>query len=320
MAEVDIVVAGGGLAGLTAGMFAARCGHSTVVLAGVVPGGPLLSISRIDDFPGFPGGVAGYELCPLVQEQAMTAGAELRLTELERLEWTDDGWRVGTADGDITAGAVIFAAGSAPRVLGVPGEERLTGRGISHCASCDGPIDRGRVVGVVGGGDAAVQEALELAGHAQEVILFHRGPQLSAQDAHQRALQASGRIRVQYATAVEEVLGDAVVAGVRSRDLATGETKDVELAALFVYIGTVPRTDILRQHLRLDPEGRVPTDGSMRTQLRGLLAAGDVRSESSAQAVAAAGDGATAAIAAHRYLRDGAWRADAPATVGSQQV
>lgn len=308
MAEYEVAVAGGGLAGLTAALFAARCGRSTVVLSSV-PGGPLLSVTRIEDFPGFPDGVAGYELVPLVQDQALAAGAVFEMAELEGLEPADGGWSLATEAGELRAGAVIVATGSTPRELGVPGEERLTGHGISHCASCDGPLYRDRVVGIVGGGDSALQEALELAEHVREVFVFHRGTAFSAQETYRQRVLESSRITIRYQTVVEEILGEEAVAGVRAQDLATGGIADVELAGLFVYIGTVPRTELLRDLLPLDDHGRVPTDGWMRTELPGLLAAGDVRSESAAQAVAAAGDGATAALAAHSYLAGGSWRA-----------
>lgn len=308
MTDFEIAVAGGGLAGLTAALFAARCGRSTVALTGGPSGGPLLSIERIEDFPGFPEGIPGYELLPLVQEQAAGAGTEFQMTEVESLEAAGDGWSLTTGRGELRAGAVIVATGSRTRELGVPGEERLTGRGISHCASCDGPLYRDRVVAVVGGGDSALQEALALAAHAQEVIVFHRGPAFSAQQTYRQRALESPRISVRYRTIVEEILGEQAVTGLRTRDLATGEVAHVEVAGLFVYIGAVPLTGFLPDRLQLDDRGRVPTDSWMRTELPGLLAAGDVRSESAAQAVAAAGDGATAALAAHRYLTDRSWR------------
>ena len=174
MDDYDLVIVGGGLAALTAGLFAARYGHSTLVLVAGVPGGHLASIEKIEDFPGFPEGVAGYDLGPLVQEQAAQQGAEFQLAEVQRLEAHDHDWLVVTDDGGYWARAVVVAAGSRPRELGIPGEGRLRGKGVSHCASCDGPLFRDRVVGVVGGGDSALQEALTLADHAAQVLLFHR--------------------------------------------------------------------------------------------------------------------------------------------------
>lgn len=302
--DAEILVAGDGLAGLTAALFAARHGRRTVLLGGGLPGGPLISVTRIDDFPGFPQGVPGYDLGPIVQEQALAAGADLCAGELAGLERAGDGaWLARTAEGGtLRVGAVIVATGSAPRALGVPGEERLAGHGLSHCASCDGPLHRGATVGVVGGGDAGLQEALELAGHAREVVVVERGPALTGQAAYRRAVAGSPGIRVLTRTTVEEVLGGERVEGVMLRDGASGKTYELALSGLFVYVGTAPRTGFLAGLLQLAADGRVPTDDRLRCALPGLFAAGDVRSGSVAQAVAAAGDGAAAAIAAHRYL------------------
>src|SRR5581483_9263685 len=177
--DYEVLVAGSGVAGLTAGLFAARHGRSTVVL-GSQPGGALLSITRIDDFPGFPEGVAGYDLGPILQEQALAAGAEFSMSELDGLRQVGGGWEALRAEGPVTARTVILATGTEPRALGLPGEERFAGRGISHCASCDGPLHRQNVVGVVGGGDSALLEALELAQFAEGVVVLHRGSELRA--------------------------------------------------------------------------------------------------------------------------------------------
>jgi thioredoxin reductase (NADPH) len=303
----EIVVVGAGLAGLTAGLFAARQGRSTLVLESTAPGGHLLNVHRIEDYPGFPEGVAGYELCPLVQEQAATYGAEFRLAEVERLEADDAGWRLAASDGVLRARAVIVASGSEPRALGVPGEARLLGRGVSHCASCDGPLYRGRTVAVVGGGDSALQEALTLTEYAARVLVLLRGPTLSAQHTYQQRALDHPAVEVRYGTTVQEIFGAQAISGIRVRDAATGAESQLELAGVFVYVGLAPRTAFL-QHLDvLDQDGRVPTDARMRTPLPGLFAAGDVRADSAAQAITAAGDGATAALAANRYLADGAW-------------
>jgi thioredoxin reductase (NADPH) len=199
------------------------------------------------------------------------------------------------------AGTVIIAAGSVPRSLGIPGEERLQGRGVSHCASCDGPFFKGQEVGVVGGGDAALDEALVLAEHAARVTIFHRGPTLRAQ--HALVERASGKISIAFNTVVEEILGDETVTGVRLRDITSGATRSQALKALFVQVGAEPNTAFLRGVLALDPIGHVETDAMMRTSVPGIFAAGDIRKSSVAQLAAVAGDGATAALAAFRYLR-----------------
>lgn len=307
MPDYDIVVVGGGLAALTAGLFAARCGRSTLVLEPAMPGGHLTTIQRIEDFPGFPDGVSGYELGPNTQMQAMNSGAEFAMAEVESLAPDGDGWRVATTDGEHRARAVIVAAGSRARALGVPGEDRFQGLGISHCASCDGPLHRDNTVGVVGGGDSAISEALTLAEYVGKVVVFHRGEAFSAQATYLDRARASRAIELRTGCVVEEIVGDGVVAGVRVRDAARGTVEQVDLTCLFIYVGLEPNTAFLGGQVPLDEAGRIVTDIWMRTGRRGLLAAGDVRANSASQAITAAGDGATAAIAAHRYLTDNSW-------------
>jgi thioredoxin reductase (NADPH) len=302
----DVVVAGGGIAGLTAGTTSARLGSSTLVLTGGVPGGLLLSIDRIDGMPGYPAGVPGYELCPLVQEQASESGAEFSMAELTGLERAGARWRVSTGGGELDAGSVIVATGARMRELGVPGSERLHGHGVSHCASCDAPLLRDRVVAVVGGGDSALQEALTLAETVSAVIVLQRAASLTAQEAYTRAVLEHPQIEVRYEIVVEEVLGDERVSGVRTRDLATGAIGDVELDAVFPYVGLEPTAGFLDGHVELDA-GAIPTDALLRTTLPGVFAAGAVRRGHAGRAAAAAGDGATAALAAHRYLEGGRW-------------
>ena len=300
--EVDIAVAGGGLAGLTAGMFAARLGHSATILTGLAPGGLLLSIEQIEGMPGFPEGVPGYELCPMAQESAEEAGAAFLMAEAEGLERDGDRWIVHSADGDVRARSVVLATGSRLRTLGVPGEQELTGSGVSHCASCDAPLLRDKVAVVVGGGDSGLQEALTLAGSLSQVIVLERGDAPSAQETYQRRVREHPAIEVRPNTEVTEILGDGRVTGVRTAD---GE---IACDAVFVYVGLDANTGFLAGGLALDDDGRVPTDSLLRTALPGVLAAGSLRSDTLFQAASAAGDGAAAAKAAHRYLSDGVWR------------
>jgi thioredoxin reductase (NADPH) len=306
--DYDVVVAGGGIAGLTAGLTAARLGRSALVLTGGAPGGLLLSIDSIEGIPGFPDGVAGYELCPGAQEQAADAGAEFRMALLEGLEQDDDGgWRVQASDGEVSAATVVLAMGGRLQELGAPGEERLQGRGISHCASCDAPMLREKVVAVAGGGDSGAQEALTLAESVSEVILLERGESLAAQESFRRRVTEHERITVVVNTVVEEVLGDDAVSAVRVRELASGEERQLDVSALFCYVGLAPNSEPVASLLALDAAGHVPTDSSCRTQLPGVLAAGWLRSAPTGRAAAAAGEGASAAVAADRYLSDGAW-------------
>jgi thioredoxin reductase (NADPH) len=294
-------VIGGGLAGLTAGLFAARLGLSTLVLEPQVPGGHLVNVERVDAFPGFLEGVAGYDLGPTVQEQAMNAGAEFRLTGVERLGPVGGEWVATTGDGDeVGARAAIVATGCHPRPLGVPGEERFLGRGISHCATCDGPLFRGKTVGVVGAGDSGLQEALTLAAHVGRVFVFERLGEPPAQAALRSQAASAASIELRLGAEVVAVLGDGALAGVRLRGPAGDE--DVELAGLFVYAGLDPATAFLRDVLDLDPGGHVPVDATLATARPGLFAAGDLRQGAPGYAVSAAGDGALAARSAYRYL------------------
>jgi thioredoxin reductase (NADPH) len=311
--EFEVVVAGGGISGLTAGLHAARTGRSTRVLGGRAPGGLLLSIEQIEGLPGFPEGVAGYELCPMLQEHAADTGADVRMTELEAIEQAGDAWQLTTSDGPVQAKAVIVATGARLKTLGVDGEERFQGRGVSHCASCDAPLMRDRVVGVVGGGDSALQEALTLAESVGEVIVVHRGDELDAQATYRQRALDHPKISVRYSTVVEEILGEDAVTGVRTRDDATGETGEVELGGIFIYVGLQPNTELLADHLALDDDARVPTDATMRTELPGVFAAGILRRGAVGQAAISAGDGAAAARAADRYLNGETWEQGAPA-------
>jgi thioredoxin reductase (NADPH) len=303
--DFEVVVVGGGLAGGTAALFSARHGRPTLCLESAIGGGQLLSISRIEDYPGFADGVAGFELCPGLQAQAMDAGAEYRTAEVEALAPRDDAWVLTTEAGDLVAGAVIVATGSAPRKLDVPGEDRLAGHGVSRCASCDGPLYREQTVVVIGAGDSALQEALTLADAVGEVIVLHRGDALTAQAAYREPALAHPKISVRYGTVVEEVLGDDAVSGVRTRDVASGDTQDVELGGLFIYVGLEPNSEYLRDLVELEGDRRIPTDAVMQTKLAGVFAAGIVRRGSLGQAAISAGEGAAAAKAAHRYLDDG---------------
>lgn len=304
MANYDVVIIGSGLAGLTAGLFAARHGLSTLVMESNIPGGHLISIEKIEDFPGFPDGVAGYDLCPNLQRQAADQGVEFERAEAQKLAAQNRFWSVATADGQHLAKAVIVATGSSLKDLDVPGEATLTGRGVSHCASCDGPLYNGQTVGVVGGGDSALQEALALAQYAERVLVFHEGGEFSAQRTYQQRVLSEGKIAPRYRTVIEEIIGEDVVSGVRVRDLASGERAQVDLAGLFVYVGMKPNTELLRGIVLLSDTGHVLTDVCMRMDRPGLYAAGDIRQDSAAQAITSAGDGATAAVAAYRYIKE----------------
>jgi thioredoxin reductase (NADPH) len=299
----DVLVAGSGIAGLSAALFAARHGWSTIVLESV-PGGQLMNANLVEDFPGFAEGVAGYDLCANLQNQAMSAGAVFELRDLGRLGTGSDGWAATTTDGrTITAKTVIVATGTEPRILDVPGEERLAMHGISHCASCDGPLHSGGHVAVIGGGDSALLEALELTQFAAQVFVVDREASFRAQAIHRDRVAANAKIRVLADTVVVEVIGQEGISGLRLRAVSTGAESTIDIGGLFVYVGSIARPQFLKELSVTDEHGHVVTDAAMRTALPGLFAAGAIRSSFSGQAITAAGDGAAAAVAAHQYLR-----------------
>ena len=301
------MIAGGGMAGLTATLTAARLGRRTLALTGDVLGGLLISIETVEGFPGFADGIAGYDLCPMIQEQASAAGAEFAAGSVQAIAPRDGGWRIVGSEGELQARAVVIATGAALKELELPGAERLRGKGVSHCATCDAPLLRNRTVAVVGGGDSALQEALTLARFAERVIILQRGAHLTAQAILRDRVAAQRNIEIRLDTVVEDVVGDDRVSALRIRNATANSATDLEAEGLFVYIGLKPATTFLRGALTLDPTGRIPVDDRMRSERRGLLAAGIVRAASAGRAVASAGDGAAAAIAADRYLSDGEW-------------
>ena len=306
--EFDLVVAGSGIAGLSAALTGARLGLRTLCLTGDVLGGQLLSINKIDGYPGFPDGVAGYDLCPMTQEQAVAAGAEIASTALSGLAPQDGRWVLATGAGDVTSRGVVLATGADLRKLGVPGENRLMGKGVSHCASCDAPLLRGKNVVVIGGGDSACQEALTLAESCAGVTMLHRGAELSAQRAYRDLVTQLPNIAIRFNHVAEEIIGEGGVTGVRVRDAEANSTTEIEAAGVFIFVGLEPATAYLNGAVKLAGDGRIPTDAAMRTALRGVAASGAVRAGWAGRASSSAGDGAAAAIAIADYLRHDRWR------------
>jgi thioredoxin reductase (NADPH) len=244
----------------------------------------------------------------MAQEQAVAAGVEFRMASADSIVADGECWRIDNADGAIVARAVVVATGTALAKLGVPGEERLFGKGVSHCASCDAPLLRNQVAVVVGGGDSGMQEALTLAEHVARVVLLERGDALTGQVSYRDLVRANSRIEVRFGFVVSEIVGDGTVSHLRITDVAAGADSDLATAAVFAFTGLVPNSDLVRDLLRLDAAGRIPVDAAMRTQARGICAAGNVRQGSPQRAAGAMGDGAAAAVAIDRYLATGEWR------------
>ena len=292
---------------MTAGMYTARHGLRTGIIERMMGGASIINVEKVENFPGFPEGIMGADLAAMTQEQAMTSGAEFIMGEVSGISTNGDYHTVSADSGDLQAKAVIIAAGSTLRLLGIPGEEEFTGRGVSQCATCDGPLYSGETVGVVGGGDSATDEALVLAQYADRVLLFHRRDELRAQQELVNRVLSEPRIEVVWNTVIDEVLGENTVSGVSITNLTTGTEEARELSGLFVYVGLTPNAAIVGGLLETDGGGHVPVNVSMETSLPGVYAVGDIRQLSSSQLVSAAGDGATAAISAFRYISGRTW-------------
>ena len=308
MAEsYDVLIVGGGVAGMTAGMYAANYGLRTGIVERMMGGASIINIEKIDNFPGFPEGISGAELGPAVQEQAMNAGADFIMGETSKVA-KDGDYRVVSSDaGELRGKTVIIAAGSTLRQLGIPGEEEFFGRGVSQCATCDGPLYMNQVVAVVGGGDSAADEALTLTEYAERVLLVHRRDYFKAQKSLVDRVSDNRKIEVVWNTVIEEVLGPDTVSGIRMRNTVTNLENVMELSGLFVYVGLEPNSSLVDGLLKTDNAGHIPTGVSMETEVPGVYAIGDLRQNSSSQLVSAAGDGATAAIAAYKYISAMNW-------------
>jgi thioredoxin reductase (NADPH) len=305
--EFEIIVAGGGIAGLTAGLVAARLGRKTLILIGDVLGGHLLSIESIEGYPGFPEGVAGYELCPSAQVAAVEAGAEVEMEMIEKISAVDGKWQIESGSQTLKSACLIIATGTRLRSLGIPGEEDFFGKGVSHCASCDAPLLRDQPVVVVGGGDSAMQEALTLAEAASSVVILQDGPELTGQASFRDRVHAQDKIEIRFDSALTEIVGDQGVTGVKIRNGSDTEQNEIPAAGVFIFVGQQPNSEFLADVLDLDDSGRIQANATMQTTQPGLFAAGTIRAGSAGRAAASAGDGTTAAVAADRYLSDGNW-------------
>lgn len=305
--EYDVLIVGGGLAGLTAGIYAARYGLHTAIIEQMMGGAQIINLEKIENFPGFPEGISGAELGPAAQEQAMDAGAEFIMAEANNVS-KDGDYKVAHSDaGDYRAKTVIIAAGSSLRKMGIPGEDEFYGRGVSHCATCDGPMFMGETVGVVGGGDSAADEALTLTEYAGKVILFHRRDEFRAQKVLQDRLVRNPKVEIVWNALVQEIIGEDTVSGVQIRNHITNFEETIGLTGMFVYVGLEPNSALVSGVAKTDNSGHIQVNLSMETSLPGLYAVGDIRQNSASQLVTAAGDGATAAISAFQYIKSKRW-------------
>ena len=300
--EHDLIIAGGGPAGQTAGLYAARGKLRTILLEKMAPGGQAASTFLIENYPGFPGGIPGPDLSQAMENQAKRFGLEIVNGEVTQLISRGQLWEADLEGRKLITRAVIVATGVEPVKLGIPGEEELRGRGVSYCATCDGPFFRDQDIAVIGGGDSAVDEALYLSRFARRVYLIHRRNALRAEKILQERAFRSEKIEILWDTVVMKVMGENGVEGLELKNLKTQVTRSLMVSGVFFYVGLKPNTKFLKWVVELDEQGYVITDENMATSAPGIFAAGDVRQKLLRQVVTAVGDGATAAFAVERYL------------------
>lgn len=301
----DVLIIGGGPAGYTAGIYAARANLRALLIEGATTVSQITVTDMIENYPGMPEGINGFELVQRFQNQAEKFGLEITRGDVASLVKETHGgretWKV-TAERAYRTLTVIAATGANWRKVGVPGEEAFAGKGVSYCATCDGPFYRNQEVIAIGGGDTAIQEALFLTNFADKVTVIHRRDRLRAAKILQERAFANSKIEFLWDSVVEEISGNNFVEGVRVKNLKTGRLKDISAAGVFVFAGITPNTAIFRGMMELDKNGYIITDGNMRTSAKGIFAGGDCTSKLLRQVVTACGDGATAAFSAQLYV------------------
>jgi thioredoxin reductase (NADPH) len=303
MNKYDIVIIGGGPAGLVAGMYSCRAAIKTLLIEMAMPGGQAATTEKIENYPGYPEGISGADLMMKMDAQARKFGLEESFAQVLAVEQSSSGEFIIKYNSEtITTAAVIIATGSQSKIIGVPGEEDFKGRGVSYCATCDGAFFQGKTVAVIGGGDSAIQEGLFLTRFADKVYIVHRRNELRATKVlHEKAL-LNPKIEFILETIVTEIKGQSLVDKIRMKNLNTGQEKEISVDGVFIYIGWSPRTQIFDHFIKLDEAGYIITDASMRTSREGVFAAGDVRQKTLRQVVTAVSDGAIAAVSAQHYI------------------
>ena len=300
----DMVIIGGGPAGYTAALYAARAGLKVIVLEKLSAGGQMALTTQIDNYPGFPEGIDGFELAEKMQQQAERFGAETELAEVTALRLDGAVKEAETTEGTFYAKTLVIATGAGPRELGLPKEKQLVGKGVNYCAACDGMFYKGKTVVVVGGGNSAVADALTLSRVAEKVILVHRRDSLRATKVEQASLENAPKLQFMWNSTVVELLENGKLCGLKLKNTRTGEETELACDGLFVSVGRVPASSLAAGQLALDPGGYILADDTTRTSVDGVFAIGDVRTKALRQVVTAVADGATAVHYAEAYLAE----------------
>jgi thioredoxin reductase (NADPH) len=302
--DYDLIIIGGGPAGLTAAIYAGRARLKTLLLEKLIHGGQMMTTDLVENYPGFPDGITGFELSDRMRKQAERFGTEFRNQNVLQLQPGAPVHTVVLEEGQLTAAAIIVATGARYKRLGVPGEDRLTGRGVSFCATCDGALYRDQEIAMIGGGDNALTETLFLERFAKKIHVVHRRQQFRAAKYLQERIFAMDKVQIHWDSEVAEFQGQDELQAIKLRNVKTLETKVLPLAGVFIAIGMVANSAWLKDLLPLDEWGFIFSDIIMGTDIPGIFAAGDVRSKLERQITTAVGDGTIAAIAVERYLEE----------------
>ena len=303
MSEYEIIIIGGGPAGLTAGLYASRAGLRTLLLERGIFGGQIVNAQRVENYPGFPDAISGFDLASLMHQQAIQYGLEVKTAEVT-------GFKSGrfhdvlTTEGSFKARGMIIATGSEYNKLGVAGEEKFVGRGVSYCATCDGFLFKDRDVAVVGGGDTAITDALEVGQHASRVYVIHRRDQLRAGEVLQKRALSHPKLKFVWNTVVDEITGAEMVKELKLRDVKESKLFSLPVDGVFVAVGLKPNSQHFAGTVAVNETGHIITDSFLATSVPGIFAAGDIRKDSARQVATAVGDGAAAAISAFKYIRE----------------
>lgn len=309
MNRADLIIVGGGPAGLTSAIYSARALIDTILIEKMLPGGQPILTTFIENYPGFPDGISGPEFAERLETQARRFGAKIIVSQpVVEVSKVEDGFEVKTEGDSFWGRAVIIATGTSPRKLGVHGEDTFTGRGVSYCAVCDGAFYKDKVVAVVGGGDSAIVEAIYLTRFASKVYVIHRRNQLRAERILQERAFSNPKISFIWDTVVQSIEGEKKVELLRLKNVKTGEISEIYTDGVFIYIGSIPNSSMVKGLVELDENGFIITDNLMRTSVPGIFAAGDVRNTTFRQLATAVGDGAIAANTAEKYLGELSWR------------